>query len=762
MSNDQLSEFQPQPGRPHQLQLIAEIGQALSAYLNVDQLLADTVTLIRDQLGFYHISIFLLDADEPTLMLKEATGDIGRELKQKQFKIPLRADTIIGWVAIHRQARIVQKVETDPLYMMMSSLPETRSEIALPLITQGALLGVLDVQSQAANVFQEDDISILQILANYVAINIANAQLFAQRETRLNETEALLSLNNLLTTTLDVSEIYRRAARIFCEKLNVARCAISSWEKQANTVKTQVEFIYDPENRIVNEYESYTSSHDLALHRGTAELLRTVQPIIRYADDPELEESERRILLAARHSQALELPLVRGEEAVGIVELFRTKSQPPFTPDTVQLAQAMANQTAVALDNAYLTSEARARVAQLSVLNRLSTALSLAPTLAEIFEGARREIFSLIEATGMSILLLTPEKDRLRWIYGFEYGREVDLSAVPLLPATQGFSGFVVRTREALLVNKEEIARLTVELQSFQVGSAPSTWFGVPLIVANDLIGVLAVENELDDNAFSQREVELLQILAGSLAIAINNLLQFEAVQKALAAQSEQRVQLQTAAAVAAAATSILDLDELIQSSVNLIQERFDLYYAGLFLIDQETNNAVLQAGTGEAGRIQVERQHKLAVGGRSLIGGATHDGLPRITQDVTLDKEWQPNPNLPETRAELALPMRVRGNIIGALTVQSVTPNAFGPELIGTLQTMADQLAVAIENARLLQQTEARAQRQRALNQISTQLYRSADVNEIIRVGLKALSDNLDGAKVELTLGGFNDNRGD
>lgn len=746
-------------GRTRQLQRIAEIGQATSAYPNVDQLLADTVNLICDQLGFYHISIFLLDSDGQNLVLKESTGEVGQELKKDQFKIPLRPDTIIGWAAVNRQARVAQKVEADPLYMMLSSLSPTRSEIALPLITQGTLLGVLDVQSQDTDIFEEDDISILQILANYVAINIANVQLFAQRETRLNETEALLSLNNLLTTTLDVSEIYRRAARIFTEKLNVARCAISSWERQANTVTTQAEFIYDPENDIVNEYESDVASYDLRLHKGTAELLQTLQPLIRYANDPELEEPERQILLDTYQSKSLELPLMRGGEAVGVVELFRTESQPDFASDTVQLAQAMANQTAVALDNAILTSEARARVAQLSVLNRLSTALSLAPTLSEIFEGARREIFSLIEATGMSILLLTPEKDRLRWIYGFEYGQEVDLSAVPLLPVTQGFSGYVVRNRQALLINKEEIARLSVELKSFQVGATPSTWFGLPLIVASDLIGVLAVENELDDNAFSQREIELLKILAGPLAIAINNLLQLEAVETALAAQSEQRIQLQTAAAVAAAATSILDLDDLIQNAVNLIQERFSLYYTGLFLINPETNDAVLRAGTGAAGSIQVEKLHKLPVGGRSLIGGATHDGVPRITQDVTLDKEWHPNPALPQTRSELALPMRVRGHIIGALTVQSIVPNAFSPELIGTLQTMADQLAVAIENAQLLQQTEARAQSQRELNYISTQLYRTADVNEIIRIGLKALSDNLGGAKVELTLGGVNDN---
>ena len=743
------------PDRSRQLQLIAEIGQATSTYLNVDGLLYDTVTLIRDQLGFYHISIFLLDADRNFLVLQEATGDTGQKLKESRFEIALNADTIIGWVATHRQARIVQDVESDPLYLMLPDLSETRSEIALPLIAQGSLLGILDVQSREAGIFQEDDISILQILANHIAINIDNAQLFSQREARLNETEALLNLTNLLTATLDVNEIYRRAARIFTERLTVARCAISSWEKEANTVTTQAEFVFDPEHHMVNEYDTETATYDLAQHKQTSQLLESFEPILRYVDDPRLEESERQILLEIGQSKSLELPIIHGREAIGIIELYRTKSQPDFSSRDILLAQGLARQTAVALDNALLTSEARARVAQLSVLNRLGTALAMAPTLAEIFESARREIFSLIEATGMSIMLLTPDKDQMRWIYGYEYGQEVDLSAIPLLPATQGFSGHVVRTRQALLINKDEVAQLTAELQSFQVGASSNTWFGVPLIVANDLIGVLAIENELDDDAFSQREVELLQIFAGPLAIAINNLLQFEAVQNALAAQSEQRTQLETAAAVAAAATSILDLNELIQRSVALIQERFGLYYVGLFLIDRETNQAVLQAGTGEAGRLQINQGHKLSVGGRSLIGGATHDGNPRITQDVTLDEEWRQNPVLPHTRSELALPMRVRGKISGALTIQSILPNAFTPESISILQTMVDQLAIAIENAQLLQQAETRTHHQRELNKISTQLYRTADVNEIIRLSLKSLSDNLGGAKVELKVGG-------
>jgi GAF domain-containing protein len=143
-----------------------------------------------------------------------------------------------------------------------------------------------------------------------------------------------------------------------------------------------------------------------------------------------------------------------------------------------------------------------------------------------------------------------------------------------------------------------------------------------------------------------------------------------------------------------------------------------------------------------------------LAVGGHSLIGGATSDGRPRIVQDVTDNAEWRPNPLLPNTRSELALPMRVRGKISGALTVQSTEPNEFVPELVAILQSMADQLAIAIENTNLLSQVQARANRQHVLNEVSTQLHRSGDMNTIIGIGLQALSDHFDGAKVKLRLG--------
>lgn len=739
--------------RAHRLQVSAEISQITSTHLDLPKLLHNTVYLIRDQFDFYHVSIFLLDIQKKYLVLHEATGNIGKTLKQKYYKQPIKPNTTIGWVATNQKPRVAANTAVETSRQTEPLLAETRSELALPLIARGELLGVLDVQSREPEAFQEEDISILQILANQVAVNIDNARLFEQTETRLNETQTLFELNALLTTTLDVGEIYRRAARAFTREFAVPRCALSSWEREANTVTTRAEFVHDIANEMVDTFDMDYQVYDLANHPGTLHTLQTHEPLIRYADDPDLEESERKILQDLDQSSCLELPLVRGDEAIGIVELFRTAQQPPFNLREIQLAQAMANQTAIALENATLASEARARVAQLSTLNRLSIKLSLAPTLKEVFTGARREIMSMIEATGMSIVLLTPEGDKLNWVYGFEYGEEVDLSNISPLPITAGFSGQVVKTRESVLINKH-ISEKRKELQSKVVGAEPSTWLGLPMIVANELIGVLSVENAHDPDAFHERDIELLKTVAGPLAIAINNLLQFEQVQTALAAQFEQRLQLQTAAEVAAAATSILELSELIQQAVDLIKERFTLYYVGLFLIDPESSQAVLKAGTGEAGRIQLKQRHALPVGGHSLIGGATGDGMPRITQDVTQDKEWRSNPILPNTRAELALPLRVRGRIIGALTVQSAQPNAFSDELISTLQTMSDQLAVAIENAQLLASAETRAQRQRELNEISARLYRSADIDEIINVGLEALSERLGTRDIILTLG--------
>ncbi|GAB4436674.1 MAG: hypothetical protein Kow0031_18380 [Anaerolineae bacterium] len=172
--------------------------------------------------------------------------------------------------------------------------------------------------------------------------------------------------------------------------------------------------------------------------------------------------------------------------------------------------------------------------------------------------------------------------------------------------------------------------------------------------------------------------------------------------------QALRRANLLSAAAkVSQNITQILDIDELLPKTVDIICEAYNFYYAGVFLIDDVGEFAVLRAGRGEPGRIMMENNHKLAVGGNSMIGACTARNEARISLDVDTEKVWYPNPVLPETRSEMALPLAIGGRVIGAVTVQSVEAAAFSEEDTSSLQAMANQLAIAIDNARQRRELE-------------------------------------------------------
>lgn len=178
---------------------------------------------------------------------------------------------------------------------------------------------------------------------------------------------------------------------------------------------------------------------------------------------------------------------------------------------------------------------------------------------------------------------------------------------------------------------------------------------------------------------------------------------------------------LQTAAEVGRRTSSILERHLLMQQVVDLICEQFDLYYVGLFLLDDSGEWAVLRAGTGSGGQALLARGHRLHVGGESMIGLCTAQGQARVALAAEEDAVRLATPELPETRSEAALPLRSRGNVIGALTVQDDRPGTFDPATMAVLQTMADQVAVALDNARLFsERVEALEMAQRAYGELS------------------------------------------
>lgn len=200
----------------------------------------------------------------------------------------------------------------------------------------------------------------------------------------------------------------------------------------------------------------------------------------------------------------------------------------------------------------------------------------------------------------------------------------------------------------------------------------------------------------------------------GQLALAFN---QMTRQLRELISSLEQRVEertrgLETVAEVSRTTTSQLNLTQLLPQVVNLVRDRFGLYYVGLFLVDEAREYAVLSAGTGDAGRRMMAEGWRLTVGGDSMIGQCVAGGEAGLRQtegDVVVRFE---NPYLPDTRSELALPLRHGTAVIGAMTVQSVVESAFDSTYIALLQNLADQVAVAVQNARLFAEVQSTLER--------------------------------------------------
>ncbi len=206
-----------------------------------------------------------------------------------------------------------------------------------------------------------------------------------------------------------------------------------------------------------------------------------------------------------------------------------------------------------------------------------------------------------------------------------------------------------------------------------------------------DEIGVLA-------RAFNSMTSQLRDLIGG-----------LEQQVAARTADLEHRaVQLQAAAEVAREAATIRDASQLLDVTVRLISARFGFYHAGIFLLDEHDEEyTVLRAASSEGGRRMLARGHRLKVGEVGVVGYTAGTGEPRIALDVGADAVSFDNPDLPQTRSEMALPLKVRERVIGVLDVQSTEPEAFTREDMAVLQTLADLVAMALDNARLLAESQ-------------------------------------------------------
>jgi PAS domain S-box-containing protein len=332
-------------------------------------------------------------------------------------------------------------------------------------------------------------------------------------------------------------------------------------------------------------------------------------------------------------------------------------------------------------------------------------------------QAVLRHIRKLIPCQWASVMALEPDA-REGVVLALDADVETPMEAGSRVPAeTTGIVADLGRGNVRVLEDIAALPRPSTMEHDLQAAGIRA-YISVPLISHGVLVGSLSL-GAAGPGAFTSEHVDVASELAGQLAISIRQARLYEQIQHH-AEELEQQVatrttqltrrtaQLQVAAEVARDATTAHDLNELLNRSVALVRDRFGFYHAGIFLTDERGKYAVLRAATGDAGRQMLENGHRLKVGEVGIVGHACASGEPRIAPDTGADAAHFDNPLLPDTRSEMALPMRVAGRVIGALDVQSTDESAFRQDDVEILQVMADQLAVAIEKTRLFEQVQA------------------------------------------------------
>jgi GAF domain-containing protein len=301
---------------------------------------------------------------------------------------------------------------------------------------------------------------------------------------------------------------------------------------------------------------------------------------------------------------------------------------------------------------------------------------------------------------------------------------------------------------ENLLSNRRTQGRETEAAFGGEETSPNAPSIELPIALRGEVIGKMDISPP-DPSKWSDEEREILTAVADEVADQLEQLRLMEEIQR-------RATHMETAADIARVATGLLDLDGLLQRAVHLIQERFGYYSVSLYLMDRAGHAAELRQSAGHAEQTLLSEKPKVELGGRSILGFVTESGEYYVAHDVSTDPYFERSPLLPETRSQLAVPLRVGEQVIGALDIQDAGLYAFSEDDIAVLETLADQLAVAVQNARSYEDALQRAEREQKVLEITSRIRASGDIDSMLKTAVHEIRQAV-GAKraaIRLTSG--------
>jgi signal transduction histidine kinase/CheY-like chemotaxis protein len=561
----------------------------------------------------------------------------------------------------------------------------------------------------------EPFISLAELLP--LALDKVRARLAMQQ--RLRELEGISSVGQAISAASSLDTLYRIIHQQIRQTIGELSIIFALYDESTDTIRIP----YRYEDGELSSLEPFPLGEGL-----TSILIRTRQPLM-IVEDTERRAADLGAKIVGKPARSwLGCPLLIRGEAIGAIIVQDTDREGRFNEDDLRFITSLSAQTAGAIFNTRLLDEARQRAVQLQTAAEISRDVSGSLIVDELLQKSVnliRERFSFYHAA-IFLVDASGEFAAIREASG-NVGIQMKHAGHRLQVGSNSIVGNVTGRGEALIVN--ETAKSPIYYPNPLLPDTRSE-AAIPIKIGSRITGALDVQSTLPF-AFNDDNIKIIQILADQIAIALVN-------SELYAAAQDQNKYLATAAEVGRLVTSTLDLQTLFNRAVELVRTSFGYYHAAIFTLDEVGFNAVLREATGEAGAEMKRRSHSLPVGSRSIIGQVTANGETMVVNDTANDSIFRPNPLLPETRAEAGLPLRLGSRIIGALDIQATGAGAFKPEDIAVLEILADQVAVAIENARSYDLSQKAIEELRELDKIKSQFL--ANMSHELRTPLNSI----------------------
>jgi GAF domain-containing protein len=716
-------QVQMERWRVEQLALVRMVSAQVASVFDLDELCRRVTRLILETFEYYYVALFTHDPGQEILRFRASAGPFRADVGPDQISRPLHVRSgqgIIGHVVETGEAILAQDVSVDPHYRYEDSLPETRSEVALPLKIGKDVLGVLDVQSDQPDDFQEIDMLVLQALADNIAIAVEDARLYGDLERRAKHMSAVAEVTGAVASILDLDALFEKAVILIHEKLGYPSARLFTVDGACSRVTFQA-----GSGRYGQVREGCSPACRIekdclicwVARQGEPVLIDDVRDDARYRSDGLIHPDSRSVII---------VPLVYGGEVLGVLDV-QSDVVAVFTDDDLLLLKTLTDNLSVAVRNANLYRSERWRRKVADSLREVAGLLSAEVDLDQVLDAILVELERTLPCDAAGIWLLEGNSLCLSAVRG--YGKGVCVGEL-YLDSESWLSEALEATKPAIRTPDSPFEPLGAGLE-FPVDYSA---IAAPMLAGDKRLGLLVLVHR-EAGRYGGESRLMTAAFASYAAVAIENTRLYQETQE-LALISTVMLR------VVEATQSLATLTEVLSTIVRLVPMLAGVDRCAILLWDGDAPGFVPAASHGlDSHQDEVFAEWCVLPGDEPLFDDLLLNKAPVFIYDTATDPRlsgvdlWAMG-----FKASLVLPFLAQGKILGAMLME-YSGDWFGvggvetlrDERLAIIQGIAHQAASAVESTQLREAQQEEAYVSAALLQVAQAVASLNSLDEIL-----------------------------